>query len=104
MLNDGRTYVEAEIAFQKTRLSLAANRSKSGIIYVLGALALLHLALIALVIGAVISLIEWLGPVGATCAVVGTLLVGVAIMLWLARDKFKNLANAFKDNPPADTL
>lgn len=103
LLDDGKMYVEAELAFQKSRLSLAANRSKSGVIYILAALAFLHLALIGLVIGAIISLIEWLGPVGATSAVVGTLLIGVAIFLWLARGKFVNLANAFKDDAPTDT-
>lgn len=96
LIDDSKTYIEAEIAFQKTRLSFAANRSKSGIGFILGALAFLHLALIALVVGAIISLIPIAGPVGATLLVVGTLLIATAMLLWLAKGKFASLSDAFR--------
>ena len=98
LIDDGKTYVEAEIAFQKTRLSLVANRSKSGIGFVLAALGLLHLALIGLTVGAIISLIPKMGPFGATLLVVGILLIGTAILLVLAKGKLASLSAAFKDN------
>ena len=97
LVDDGKTYVEAELAFQKTRMSFAANRGKSGAIFVLAALAFLHLALIGLVVGGLFALIPVLGPLGAMLAVVGGLLVGMAIFLFLARGKFVSLASAFKD-------
>lgn len=103
LIDDGKTYVEAELAFQKSRISLAANRSKSGVIYILAALAFLHLALIGAVIGGIITLIPLLGPGGATLAVVGALLVGVAIFLWMARGKFLSLSNAFKADAVQDS-
>lgn len=102
LIDDGRTYVEAELAFQKSRLSLAANRSKSGVIYILAALAFLHLALICAVIGGIITLIPLLGPGGATLAVTGGLLVGVAAFLWMARAKFMSLSNAFTTDAAED--
>lgn len=98
LIDDGKTYVEAEIAYQKTRLSFVANRSKSGIVFVLAALGLLHLALIGLTVGAIISLIPAVGPLGATLLVVGILLIGTAILLFLAKGKFASLSAAFKDN------
>lgn len=97
LIDDGKTYVEAEIAYQKTRLSFVANRSKSGIVFVLAALGLLHLALIGLTVGAIISLIPAVGPLGATLLVVGVLLIAIAILLVLARGKFASLSAAFKD-------
>lgn len=96
LIDDGKTYIEAEIAFQKTRLSFAANRSKSGIGFILGAVAFLHLALIGLVVGAIISLIPIAGPVGATLLVVGTLLIATAVSLWFAKGKFASLSDAFR--------
>lgn len=102
LIDDGRTYVEAELAFQKSRLSLAANRSKSGVIYILAALAFLHLALIGAIIGGIITLIPLLGPGGATLAVTSGLLVGVAAFLWMARAKFMSLSNAFTTDAAED--
>lgn len=103
LIDDGKTYVEAELAFQKSRISLAANRSKSGVIYILAALAFLHLALIGAVVGGIITLIPLMGPGGATLAVVGGLLIGVAAFLWMARAKFLSLSNAFKTGTAEDS-
>jgi hypothetical protein len=97
LIEDGKTYAEAELAFQKTRLSFAANRGKSGLVFVLAALAFLHLALIGLVIGSILSLSVALGPVWATTIVVGVLIIGMAIFLFLAKSKFSSLASAFQD-------
>ncbi|GAA4643861.1 hypothetical protein GCM10023115_18210 [Pontixanthobacter gangjinensis] len=97
LVDDGKTYVEAELAFQKTRLALVANRSKSGIGLVLAALAFLHLALIGLVVGGIVALIPVMGPVGAMLVVVGILLIGMAGFLFAARGKFSSVSAAFKD-------
>ncbi len=98
LFDDGKTYVEAELAFQKTRLGYAANNGKSGIGLILAALGFLHLALIGLVVGGIISLIPYVGPLPATMIVVGTLLVGTAIFLLLAKRRFGNVSDAFKDD------
>ena len=58
LYEDGKTYLEAEVAFQKSRASYASRETGSGIVFALGALAFLHLALIGLVVGLIIAT-EW---------------------------------------------
>ena len=98
LIEDGKTYVEAELAYQKTRAGFAGQKTKQGIIFGLGALAFLHLALIGLVVGLIIALAPYLTPFGAVAAVVGALLIGVAIFGWLASKRFKAIGAAFKSD------
>jgi len=100
LIDDGKTYVEAEVAFQKTRLSYAANRGKAGFGLVLAAFAFLHLALIGLVVGGIMILAPLIGAIGATAIVVGLLLLGVVIFAVMAKGRFAQLAQAFKDDQP----
>ena len=97
LYEDGRTYVEAEVAFQKSRASYASREGISGIVFALGALAFLHLALIGLVVGLIIALGPILGAFGAAAAVVCALLLLMAIVGLVARSRFKHVRNAFKD-------
>ena len=98
LIDDGKTYVEAELAFQKTRLSYAADNGKSGVGFVLAAFAFLHLALIGLVVGAVLSLAPVIGPLWSTVAVVGVLLLGVIGFGFAAKKRFSKAADAFQDD------
>lgn len=100
LIDDSKTYAEAELAYQKSRLTFAANRGKAGVGFLLAALAFLHLALIGLVIGSIISLMPLIGPFGATLAVVGGLLVAMAIFLFFAKGKFAELAKTFDETRP----
>lgn len=97
LIDDGKTYVEAELRYQKTRLAFSADRGKSGIIFVFGALAFVHLALIALVVGLVIALAPLLTIWGALGVVVGLLLLGAILLLLAARGKFMAIMRAFKE-------
>lgn len=96
LLEDGKTYVEAELAFQKTRAGYAGAKTRQGVVHALAALAFLHLALIGLVVGLVIALGPILTPLGAVAAVVGSLMVGVLIFALKARQGFRALGEAFK--------
>ena len=98
LIADGRTYAEAEFAFQKSRLSYTAQEGKSAALSVLAALAFLHLALIALVVGAVIALTPYLTAWGATATVVGVLLLATLIVLLKARNRAQNIAEAFSED------
>lgn len=98
LIDDGRTYAEAELAYQKTRLAFVAERGKGGLGFVLGALGLIHLTLVALVVGSLIALIPVLGPWGAMLAVVGALLVVTALLLFAARGRFGEIAAAFRED------
>ncbi|GAA4037786.1 phage holin family protein [Parerythrobacter jejuensis] len=96
LIEDGKTYVDAEIAFQKSRAGFAGKKTKGGVIAVLGAFAFLHLALIGLVVGLIIALEPYLTAFGAVATVVGVLLLGVAIFGGIAVSRFKAVSEAFK--------
>lgn len=95
LIDDGKTYFEAEIAFQKTRLAFTADRGKSGILFGIFALAVLHLALVALVVGAIFALTPLLSALGATALVAGMLLVAGAVLAGKAKNRFTQLIEAY---------
>ena len=95
LVSDGRNFVQAEVEFQKTRLAFAANRSKSAVVSGLFALAFIHLALIALVVGLVIALAPLVSAWGATAIVVGLLLLGAFLMLLRLRNSTQEIGDAF---------
>lgn len=95
LYEDGKTYLEAELAFQKSRAGFVADRAKWTAVYGAGALALVHLALIALTVGLVISLATLIGPWLATAVVVIALLIGAAILLSMVRSKVNDIRSAF---------
>lgn len=97
LLDDGRTLVETEIQFQKTRAAFAFDRGKSGAAYGIVAFALLHLALVALVVGAVIALTPLISAWGATAVVVGALVVLGGLFGLAAKRKFARLAAVYAE-------
>lgn len=98
LIEDGRTYAEAELNFQKSRILFVAGRSKSVALYVAFALGFIHLALIALVVGTLFVLAPVVGAVGAIGIVVGALLLGAAILGLLARARARDVADAFMED------
>ncbi len=97
LVDDGRTYAEAEVTYQKTRLTYTAGESKSVALAVLAAIGFVHLALIALVVGFIIALSPYLTALGATFAAVAVLLFATFIALLVARRRARNIADAFKE-------
>lgn len=95
LVDDARTYAEAEIAFQKTRAGLAGKTAGRALVLLVLAVVLLHIALIALAVGAVIALAPLVTIWGAIAIVVGVLLIGVAILVFGAVGKGKLLAAMF---------
>ena len=98
LLDDGKTYAEAEIAYQKSRLAFAANRGKSAALLLFFALSFVHLALIGIVIGLIIALTPSLTALGATGVVVGALLIGAAIMVALLRGRAREIGETFESD------
>ena len=97
LLDDGKTYVEAEVQYQKTRAAFALDRGKAGAAFGIVAFAFFHLALVALVVGTVFALIPLVGAWAATAIVVGLLLAaGIAFAL-TARRRFQGLAAAYRE-------
>jgi hypothetical protein len=101
LVEDARTYAEAELAFQKTRAALVAKHSGKAIAALVLALVLLHIALIALAVGAVIALAPLVTIWGAILIVVGAMLAGVAVLVWAALRDGKLLAALFASGDDA---
>lgn len=98
LFEDGKTYAQAEIAFQKSRGNFAANRTKKAIYLGLGAFGVFHLALIACTLGVVIALAQLVGPWIATAIVTAALLIVGFILLGLLKGRIDEIRNAFSDN------
>lgn len=97
LIADGKTYLEAEVAYQKSRAGYTANRLKWTAIYGAAAFGLLHLALIGLTVGLVIALVPLVGPWLATAIVVAVLLAGAAFFALKLRAKLADIRAAFED-------
>ena len=80
LIDDGRTYLEAEVAFQKTRVAFIADRAKAAAFFGAVAAAFGFVALIALTVGLIIALRPWLTAWGAA----GVVVLMLAILALLA--------------------
>lgn len=98
LLDDGKTYLEAEKAYQQSRAIYVADRGKRGIIHALVAFALIHTALIGLVVGAVIALSPILTIWGATAVVAGVLLLAGVVLARRALAHFRDAGSTFTDD------
>lgn len=100
LLDDGKTYLEAEKAYQKSRAIYVAHKGKRGIILGVVAFAMIHTALIGLVVGAVIALAPHLTIWGAMAVVSGVLIVAGMILGRKALAHFKAAGDSFADDRP----
>jgi uncharacterized membrane protein YqjE len=98
IVEDGRTYLDAEIQYQKTRAAFVADRAKDAAIFAAigGALALL--ALVALTVGLVIALAPDLTAWGAVALVTSVWAVLSAIFLRMAARRWNRLVSAFVEH------
>ncbi|MFN3988714.1 MAG: phage holin family protein [Erythrobacter sp.] len=95
LVESGRTYAEAELAFQKTRAALAGSNAGKAVAALVLALVLLNIALTALAIGAVLALQPLITIWGAIAVVVGALLLGAGLLGRSAQARVKLLAVMF---------
>lgn len=95
LIDSGRTYAEAELAFQKTRAALAGDNAAKAIGELVLALVLLNIALTALAIGAVLALQPLITIWGAIAVVVGALLLGAGLLARSAKARGKLLGVLF---------
>lgn len=96
-IDDGKTYAEAEIAYQKARLAFTADRGKTAALFGIFALGFVHLALIALVVGAVIVLTPYVTALGATLIVAGVLLLLAFLMVLRLQSATREIGEAFEE-------
>lgn len=95
LIKDGKTYLEAELNFQKTRARFAADRLKWTVAFGSAALVFAFLAAIGLTVGLIIALIPLLTAWGATALVVLVLGAIAALAGRAALRRVKELAGAF---------
>lgn len=103
LIDDGRTYAEAELAFQKTRAAIAGKSAGLAIGYVIVAIVLLHIAFLALAVGLVMALEPQVTIWGAIAVVVGVLLFATGALLYGAVRQGKLLGALFSSGDETET-
>lgn len=101
MVSDGRTLLEAELAYQKSRAAVAGAGAKSVAVWGALALALVFFTLMAVIVGALLVLAHYLGPLAAVGIVVAVLLIASLGAALAARSKWAQTARQFAGQDPA---
>ena len=100
LIDDGKTYLEAELIYQKTRAAFVADRAKGAVIYGAMAAAFGVLALIGLTVGLIIALTPLLTAWGASALVVGLLLIAAFLAMRAASKRWNRLMQAIEGTEP----
>lgn len=100
LIDDTKSYLEAEAAFQKSRAGYIGNRLKYAVAYGAVAFGIFHLALIAITVGVVIALVPIIGAWLATLLVGGVLIVGGLLLLRALKSKVNDIRSAFDKAEP----
>ena len=98
---DGRTLLEAELAYQKSRATLAGQTAKGMAGWIALALALVFFALMALVMGLLLALTPLIGGWLAMLAVVLGILLAAALSGWAAKRKWQAMERRLKEEEAA---
>lgn len=94
LIEDGKTYFQAEVAFQKARAAFLAEEAKRALVLgVVGAL-FASLTLIGLTVGIIVALAPLVGPWTAVAIVVAALALCTFLALWKAQGHWKRLMGA----------
>jgi Flp pilus assembly protein TadB len=94
-IEDGKTYLEAELTYQRTRAAYAADRFKNAAVFAAIGMSLALLALVALTVGLVFALVPLLTAWGAAAAVTLAWLALAAVFLRMATARWRKLMGAF---------
>ena len=97
LASDGRTLLEAELAYQKSRALVAGQAAKGVAGWGALALALVFFALMALVLGLVLVLAEAIGALWATIAAFLGLLAFAALSGWFALRRWQRASAQLTD-------
>lgn len=97
LVTDGRTLLEAELAYQKSRAAVAGQGAKAVAGWGALALALVLFALMALTFGLVLGLASLVGPWWATLITVVVLLAGAALSGRIAARRWSATASKLSD-------
>lgn len=104
LIDDAKTYAEAEIAFQKTRASVAGKNIGMAVVWAIVAIITLHIACLALAVGLVIALQPLVTIWGAIAIVVGVLLLATLLLARTALKRGKVVSALFGDDGEEDAV
>lgn len=102
LASDGRTLLEAELAYQKSRAAVAGAGIKGIAARAALALALVFFALMALVLGVVLGLTALIGAWAATAVTVLTLLLAAGLSGLAASRRWRRMSALLADDTKAD--
>ena len=102
LASDGRTLLEAELAYQKSRVAVAGEGAKGIAGWATLALALVFFALMALVVGVLLGIAEFIGIWAATAVTVVLVLAAAGLAGLAAARRWKRMSAALADQPAAD--
>ena len=94
LIEDGKTYFETELVYQKTRAAFVADRARGAVIFGAVAALLGLLALIGLTVGLIIALAPLLTVWGSSALVVALLALGAWIAMRAAGARWAGLMQA----------
>jgi hypothetical protein len=96
LIEDGKTYLEAELNYQKTRAAFVGDRAKGVVVFAIVGFVFAWMALIALTVGFIVALTPPLSAWGATAVVVIAWLLLAIICLSVAGGRWRALAKSFE--------
>jgi len=99
LIEDGKTYLEAELIYQKTRAAFVAEEAKAAFVFGAVGAAFALLALIGLTVGLIFALSPWLTAWGASAVVVGLLAIGAFLAMRAASRRWSRLMKAIDTEP-----
>jgi hypothetical protein len=102
LIEDGRTYLEAEIAYQRSRAVYVVDEAKTAFIYVVAAALLAALTLIGLTVGLIIALATVIGAWAASGVVVGALALCTGLLLMSAQRRWTALMETLQGKKEDD--
>lgn len=91
LVADGRAYAEAEAEKQKLRATIVVGGVRDTLIFGVVALVLALAAVIALLVGLILTLTPLIGPLGATATVVIITFLIVGLCLLLAKKRITRM-------------
>jgi uncharacterized membrane protein YqjE len=98
LIEDGKTYLETELVYQRTRAAFVADRAKGAVIFGAVAVLLGFLALVGLTVGLIIALAPFLTPWGSSALVVVLLLLAAGLSMRVAAGRWNRLMQAIESD------
>jgi Putative Actinobacterial Holin-X, holin superfamily III len=96
LIDDVAAYLHAERQVYGVQSRLARRAAGWVALYALGAIVIAQGAMIALVVGMLLTLVPVMGPAWATALILFACIVTAALFIWLIRGKLRSVKNAWR--------